>query len=194
MKAHYTMLVLVCFAAAALADGSETISVSPAPDGKSTQLTSPAGTLVVPLLEVQALAVLKSPSGVPSVLLSGRSCTECDENRSLYLVPLAYRDGKLLRYDYPGKLIDRDNGKTVQRVRGFYGDCAGTAKDSVVLMLSFKGADGHWHRTNSVLYPSDIPGQLENPLELKATRAAIEQRVKAGACHELPGLTQRSEP
>jgi len=194
MKVHYTMLVLVCCAAAALADGSEAISVTPAPDGKSTQLTSPAGTLVVPLLEVQALAVLKSPSGVPSVLVSGRSCTECDENRSLYLVPLAYREGKLLRYDYPGKLIDRDSGKIAQRVRGFYGACAGTAKDSLVLMLSFKGADGHWHQTNSVLYPSDMPGHMENPLELKTTQTAIEQRVKAGACHELPGLTQRSEP
>ena len=194
MKGLSTLLVLASFAAAAYADGSDAVSVTPASDGKSTQLTSTAGTLVVPLLEVRALAVLKSPSGVPSILLSGRSCVECDENRSLYLVPLAYREGKLLRYDYPGKLIDRNSGKITQGVRGFSGECAGAAKDAVVLLLSFKGADGHWHRTNSVLYPSDVPGRMENPLELKTTQAAVARRVKAGACHELPGLDQRSEP
>jgi hypothetical protein len=188
---------MMCLAAcaAAWAQGGDTMTVTPAADGQTTQLTSAAGvSLSVPLSEVQALAVLKSPNGVESVLLSGRSCTECDENRSLYLVPMAYRTGTLLRYDYPGKLSARDSGKTVQRVRAFYGACTGGGKDSLVLLMSFLGADGHWHRTNSVLYPAEIPGRVNNPLELKTTVAAIEQRVKTGACHELPSLDQRSEP
>lgn len=62
MRRRWAIVFLVCFAGGALADGSKTITATPMPDGKSTQLAVGAGTsLVVLLLEVKAGACHELP-------------------------------------------------------------------------------------------------------------------------------------
>lgn len=168
--------------------------VVPAHEHNGTLVTLSDGTnAVVPLVRVEAIAVLKTPSGKLRLLLSGATCTECDMNQSIYLLPLNPKAEEPPRYAYPGTLKTYDTGELVEKSRMFYGQCL-SGTDAVVWFGEYLGEDNKWHKNNSVLWVKDSGMEFSELAPSAGNLKSVLQRIKQGTCKELPGIDGYTEP
>lgn len=164
------------------------------PNSGKSQLSFSNGVVVSYSLErIKPIAVLRTPSGSPRILLSGADCTECDMNESIYLLPLENQTGILPRSAYPGKLKAYDTGELVEKHRMFYGRCLSN-EDSVIWSSDFVGEDNKWHHQNSVIHVKDSGADLAELLPSEGTIKSILERVANGGCKELKGIDGTTEP
>ena len=164
------------------------------PNSGKSQLSFSNGDVVSYSLErIKPIAVLRTPSGSPRILLSGADCTECDMNESIYLLPLKNQTGILPRSAYPGNLKAYDTGELVEKHRMFYGRCLSN-EDSVVWSSDFVGDDNKWHHQNSVIRVKDGGSELADLLPSEGTLKSVLKRVANGECKELKGIDGTTEP
>lgn len=165
-----------------------------APDTHKSLISFSNGTVVSYSLErIKPIAVLRTPSGSPRILLSGADCTECDMNESIYLLPLENKSGILPRNSYPGSLKAYDTGELVAKHRMFYGHCLSN-DDSVVWSSDYVGEDNKWHHQDSVIHVKDTGTDLAILLPSEGTVKSILQHVASGECKELKGIDGTTEP
>lgn len=148
----------------------------------------------VPLYSASAIKVLVAPDGSLFLLVRGSDCTMCDEGASLRLMPIGpngLAEAKE-RYDYPGRLIDHETDKLIQKTRVFYGRCADEAGDVVVWFADYIGDDSKWHKQNAIARLSRKGETFEK--DVKLSLAGVQSSVAARRCTELPGVKQTTEP
>ncbi len=168
--------------------------ITSTPNSGKSQLSFSNGVVVSYSLErIKPIAVLRTPSGSPRILLSGADCTECDMNESIYLLPLENQTGILPRSAYPGNLKAYDTGELVEKHRMFYGSCLSN-EDSVVWFSDFVGDDNKWHHQNSVIHVKDSGSDLVDLLPSEGTFKSILEHVANGECKELKGIDGTTEP
>ena len=130
------------------------------------------------------------------VVLSGRACTECDANISLYILnPLGppAREAMVHRYWMAGRETDRQTGKLIRSSRGFVGHCLADLNEVVATYDSLVDGAGHWHTGLFVarIVADTIAPELRIPPPLISNTLTF---VQAGQCREIAGMTQSSEP
>src|ERR1035437_1486831 len=146
---------------------------------------------------MKVIGRLRTIKKLPYLILSGTTCTECDENISIYIHspsdgPMK-NEGKQLRLSYPGQEIDYQSGQVEYEGRMFYGDCLPAHPNAVVWFDRTLGDDEKWHHGVWVvevkedhLVTTELHGDLP---ELSDAQTA----VRTGQCHELPGIRRNSE-
>jgi hypothetical protein len=131
----------------------------------------------------------------PYVVLTGRGCTECDADISLYILsPLAPPSTEMgRRYWAPGVVRDFATHKVIRRSRGFVGRCLTAPWDAVLTFDSLVDAAGKWHAGLFIgrIIGDSIADSLQVPPPPISQTLA---RVRTGTCHEIRGVAQNSEP
>lgn len=164
------------------------------------------GTLTLPdgskfkttLYNMKVVGQLRTTKKLPYFVLSGTTCTECDESISIYIYSPS--DGPMKneaeqpRYAYPGRETDYETGKPVYEARVFWGDCLSTHPNAVIWFERGIGDDKKWHSgvrvaevKNGALVVSRLRGQ---PPKL----ADVQEAVQHGQCQELRGIDGPGEP
>ena len=168
--------------------------------------TDVMGTLTLPdgskfktsLYNMKVIGQLRTTKRLPYFILSGTTCTECDENTSIYIHspsdgPMK-NEAEQLRFAYPGRETDYETGKPVYEAKMFFGDCLATHPNAVIWFERGIGEDQKWHSgvrvaevKNDTLIVSQLNG--ESP-----KLADVQEAVQNGKCRELPGIDGPSEP
>ncbi len=127
-------------------------------------------------------------------VLSGRECTNCDENISIFIAILS--DSLLIekqKFYYPGKLYDLYTGELIYESRLFIGNC-----------LPNKNNIAIWYQK----YLNEKNIMIEDVFIVEATSDSIKSyssinyddinitlnMLKQNKCIEVLGITQNSEP
>ena len=158
------------------------------PDGSKFKTT---------LYGMKIIGQLRTTSKLPYYIMSGTTCTACDENVSIYIHspsdgPMKDEGGQP-RFTHPGEEIDYQTGKTVSKARMFYGDCLPTHPNAVVWFNRTLGDDKKWHDGVLVaevkedrLAITELHADLSKPTDAQLA-------VSARQCNELPGIRSWSE-
>ena len=175
-------------------DGLAVSRISSTPDShKSLIQLSNGASFSVPLERLKLIAILRTPTGVPRLLMSGADCTECDMNTSIYVLKPIDQSGMMPRSEYPGKLKNYETGKLVQKTRMFYGKCL-SSNDSLVWSIDYVGEDNKWHHQDSAMHITDEKLEIK---ELSATSfnfKSVINQLNSGDCKELSGIDGMTEP
>lgn len=132
----------------------------------------------------------------PYLVLSGRGCTECDANISIYfLSPFGPRvsEASTDRYWSPGQETDPNTRRVIRKSRAFIGNCLPDLINGVVWYDSLLFEDGKWETGLAVvrIVADTVAAELRRPAPAPSHTLA---RVRARACRELPRIDQSSEP
>lgn len=173
---------------------------------QETQSTDVTGVLSLPdgskfkttLYNMKVIGQLRTTKKLPYFILAGTTCTECDENTSIYIHSPSdgamKNEGEQPRFSYPGQETDYQSGKIDYEGRMFYGDCLRSHPNAVVWFERALGDDKKWH--DGILIAEVKDDRLvTTELRVDLPRASEAQAaVRAGQCHELPGIKSYSEP
>jgi hypothetical protein len=175
-------------------------------EAQATDLTDQTGVLSLPdgskfktaIYGMKIIGQLRAAKKLPYFILSGTTCTECDENTSIYIHSPS--DGAMKdeaqqrRFVYPGRKTDYETGKPIYEARMFFGDCLATHPNAVIWFERGIGDDKKWHPGVSVaevkddnLLVSRLPEPLPKPVQ-------VQEAVRNGKCQELSGIDSSSEP
>jgi len=147
------------------------------------------------LYDVTFLGILPARPA-PFLVLSGRGCTECDANISVYfLSPLGPRvsEASTDRYWSPGRETDPDTRTVIRKSRAFIGNCLQDVSSGVVWYDSLLSDTGKWATGLAVvrIVADTVAAELRRPAPSPSLTLT---RVRTGACREIPGIDQSSEP
>ena len=147
------------------------------------------------LYEVTFLGTLPARPA-PYLVLSGRGCTDCDANISVYfLSPLGPRASEAItdRYWSPGQETDPSTGTVIRKSRAFIGNCLQDVISGVVWYDSLLSDKGDWATGLAVvrIVADTVAAELRRPAP---SPSLTLQRVRTGVCREIPGINQSSEP
>ena len=147
------------------------------------------------LYDVTFLGILAAHP-VPYLVLSGRGCTECDANISIYfLSPLGPRvsEASTDRYWSPGRETDPDTRTVIRKSRAFIGNCLQDVISGVIWYDSLLSDEGKWATGLAVvrIVADTVAAELRRPAPSSSLTLT---RVRTGACREIPGIDQSSEP
>ena len=162
-------------------------------EGKELILSS-GKRLKTSLFDLKYIGVLQTIDKAPFYILSGRSCSNCDENISIYIWspdngPML-SNGKQPRYSYPGKEKDYATNELIFENRMFY-NCHSPYENSIIWVQRSLNDKNVWE--NSVFIVSVVSNQLHETKISKSTK--IDEFVSGkGNCKELPGIETTSEP
>jgi len=168
---------------------SEVMGVLSLPDGSKFKTT---------LYNMRVIGQLRTTKKLPYFILAGTTCTECDENTSIYIHSPS--DGEMKneaeqpRFAYPGREKDYQTGKLVYEGKMFFGDCLVSYPNAVIWFERGIGDDEKWHASVSVAQVVNDRLLVSQPHDqlLKLTEA--QEAVRKGRCQELPGVDAWSEP
>ena len=116
-------------------------------DGATTLTFRNGHRLQLGLVEVALLGQLAAPSGAPFLVLGGRSCSECDIERKIYVIR-ADADSivRPAGYYYPGTAQPGGEDSTAIFYRGrlFIGRCLASSRAVAVWFQSEKDSTSRW--------------------------------------------------
>jgi hypothetical protein len=150
------------------------------------------------LYGMKTIGWLRTDKKLPYFILSGRTCTQCDENTSIYIHspsdgPMK-NEAEQRRFLYPGKETNYEDGSTLYEGRMFFGDCLASHPNAVVWFERSLRDDKKWHEDvflaevkGDDLSGEELHGELPKPSE-------AQDAVRRGKCRELPGIDRSSEP
>ena len=149
------------------------------------------------LYEMSYLESLTDSSGSTYFVLSGRTCKECDENISIFLIspkdtikPLS----ELPKYTYPGKKFDYENNKLIFESKLFIGNCVNNDGKTTSLIWVQKEMNNN-NKLDSLMFIVDIFNDKIIERKIKPQTKEYNsnlQRLKK--CREIKGVETTSEP
>jgi hypothetical protein len=148
------------------------------------------------LFDVKYIGSLTNGNKAPFLIFSGRDCTECDENISIYIHSpsngrLNVDNGKN-RFQYPGTEKDFESDTVLYKARAFYGHVLPSVK-GVVWYQQELMTDKTWGSSTFLVNlntGSEVDTLLKGTEKLKSTLKLLEQ----GHCKEIKGMSYLSEP
>jgi len=145
------------------------------------------------LFDLKYIGQLQTKKKAPYLILSGRSCKDCDENISIYI--WSPDDGEMKsggqqpRYSYPEKEEDYLTNELVYGNRMFYGSCLGT--ESCIWVQRSLNKNKTWK--NSV-FMVKVQNDTLREIKLNESAELNELLGKVIKCSELPGTVNTTEP
>lgn len=150
------------------------------------------------LYNMKVVGQLRTTKKLPYFILSGTTCTECDENISIYIHSPS--DGAMKneaeqhRFVYPGREKDYETGQLVYEAKMFFGDCARNLPNAVVWFERGIGEDRKWHSGVSVAEITNDSLVFRKLNDELPTLSEVQESVRNGKCRELPGVDGTTEP
>jgi len=132
------------------------------------------------------------------LVFSGRSCNECDANRTIYIH--SPDDGPMLggerdtRYTFPGEYRDHEFGKLVRTARVFIGQCLASSTPAVLWFEGARTESGKWERGVFVAEVVDDRLVARPRTDSPPKLAQVVAAVKKVSCRELKGVKGYVEP
>ncbi|SHJ57781.1 hypothetical protein SAMN04488028_101560 [Reichenbachiella agariperforans] len=146
------------------------------------------------LYELEFVAQLPTKTKIPYLILTGRQCTMCDANISIYIHSPS--DGSMkqsheqLRYGLPGELYNWEDGELIAKKRAFYGEIFPN-NHGVVWYQSELDEKGNWIEST---YFAGISGDTLLGSFIEANIDSTLLQVNKKLAFELPGTSQLTEP
>jgi hypothetical protein len=184
----------LCTATAQQIGGQRTVrtdvtGVLSLPDGSKFQTT---------LYNMKVIGQLRATKKLPYFILAGTTCTECDENTSIYIHSPSdgamKNEAEQARFAYPGRETDYQTGKPVYEARMFFGDCLASYPNAVIWFERGIGDDKKWHSDVSVAQVINDGLLVSQPHDQLPKLTEAQEAVRNGKCQELPGRNSWSEP
>lgn len=150
------------------------------------------------LYNMKVIGQLRTTKKLPYFILAGTTCTECDENTSIYIHSPS--DGPMKneaeqpRFSYPGRETDNETGKLVYEAKIFFGDCLASHPNAVIWFEHGIGDDKKWHSGVSVAQVSNDMLRVSQLHDQLPKLAEVQGAVRNGKCQELRGIDRPSEP
>jgi hypothetical protein len=146
------------------------------------------------LFDLRYIGQLATKHKAPYLILSGRSCTACDENISIYIYSPSDGEmksgGKQPRYSYPGKEMDYMTKELIFESKMYYGNCLNPETPSVIWVdRTLNGKN--WDNSLFIL---SIENDDIHEKEIKNENEIKQLLSKVIKCKELPGTIMTSEP
>jgi hypothetical protein len=149
------------------------------------------------LYEMNYLESLTDSSGSTYFVLSGRTCKECDENISIFLVspkdtirPLS----ELSKYTYPGKEFDYKNTKLIFESKLFIGNCINNGGKTTSLIWVQKEMN-NYKKLDSLMFIVDIFNDKIRERKIKPQTQEYNSNLQyLKNCKEIKGVETASEP
>lgn len=145
------------------------------------------------LFDLKYIGELKTRRKAPYLILSGRSCEDCDENISIYI--WSPDDGKMrpaeqqARYSYPGKEEDYFTNESTYECRMFYGNCL--EAESCIWIQRSIDSNKNWDSSVFIVQVQNDTLQEIMLRESAELEVVLREIVK---CSELPGIVFTTEP
>jgi hypothetical protein len=149
------------------------------------------------LYDLSYIGQLKTKDKAPYLVLSGKTCENCGEYKSIFIHSPS--DGEMKsgneidRYSYPGKEYEMGFNDPVFESRFFYGQCSPDYENSIIWLQNFQDAEGKWRESlyvvtveNDTLSEVNVVGQKEI--------ADFKKTVEINKCMELEGIERTIEP
>ncbi len=150
------------------------------------------------LYHMKVIGQLRATKKLPYFILAGTTCTECDENTSIYIHSPS--DGAMKneadqrRFAYPGRETDYETGRPDYEAKMFFGDCLATHPNAVLWLERGIGEDKKWHSGASVAQVRNDKLLVIELHDKFPNMAEVRQAVGHGKCQEVPGIDRSSEP
>ena len=149
------------------------------------------------LYDMNYIETLKDSLGNSFIVLSGRTCKECDENISIFILnpedtlrPLS----ELPKYSYPGKEYDYENNQLNFESRLFIGDYLNSICHSICLIWLQKFKNSSNELDSSMFIVDVFNGQLRER-EIKSQSQEYSGNLQYLInCKEIKGIRTTSEP
>lgn len=170
-------------------NGEELMGILHLHDGSKFQTT---------LYELKVIGQLRTQHKLPYYILSGVGCQECDANVSIYVHspsdgPMK-DEGTQQRFEYPGRVLSRENRRVLSHSRMFYGECAVEHPNAVIWFDRYLGDDKRWHTSVSLAEIKDDKMVFTEARGGLPRLAEAENAVQKSQCREVPGIDQWEEP
>jgi hypothetical protein len=172
---------------------------STVPDDVTGVLTLSDGSkFATALYNMKIIGQLRTAKKIPYFILSGTTCTECDENISIYIHSPS--DGPMKdeatqpRFSYPGREKDYETGKLVYDAKVFFGDCLASRTNAVIWFEHWSGDDKKWHSSISVAEVKNDNLAVSKLDGASVKLSDVQAAVRNGKCWEIPGVDRSSEP
>lgn len=149
------------------------------------------------LYEMSYLESLTDSSGSTYFVLSGRTCKECDENISIFLVspkdtikPLS----EIHKYTHPGKEFDYENNKLIFESKLFIGNCINNGGKTTSLTWVQKEMNNN-NKLDSLMFIVDIFNDKVRERKVKPQTQEYNSNLQyLKNCREIKGVETTSEP
>jgi hypothetical protein len=146
------------------------------------------------LYQLNFIAQLPTKTKIPYLILTGRQCTMCDANISIYIHSPSdgpmNRSHKQTRYGLPGELFYWEDGELIAKKRAFYGEVF-PENHGVVWYQSEMDEDGTWVEST---YFVGISGDTLLGSFIEANIDSTLFQVNKKLAFEIPGTSQSTEP
>lgn len=147
------------------------------------------------LYDLNFIGQLSAENKSPYLIFSGRSCTECDENISIYIHSPS--DGDIVteygqnRYPFPGVMRERETGKEIFTSTAYFGQVLDTVR-GVIWYNTITNEDGKQYSTLLTYIDHDT---LTTVVFKNIKGLATTQNLSAkGRCKTIEGIEYLSEP
>ena len=142
------------------------------------------------ILNFRLVDYLVSSEGVTFIIFSGRDCTECDAENSLYIDAIKKNTYDVSGYTFPGRYYLQDSQQLLGETRVFYGQCLTPHTEVNVAFIS-----RHFgmQQQLKVLYLNEDKVSHSNQNATKEIIDGIEVNLSNGRCFEIYGNDVYSE-
>lgn len=149
------------------------------------------------LYEMNYLESIADSNGITYFVVSGRTCKECDENISVFIIspkdtikPLT----ELPKYTYPGKEFDYENNELIFESKLFVGNCINKREKTISLVWVQKAKNNN-NKLDSLIFIVDIlNGKIRERKIQPQTQEYISNLQYLKNCREIKGVETTSEP
>ena len=145
------------------------------------------------LYDLKYIGQLPSNNKAPYIIISGRSCENCDENISIYIHSPSDGEmkshGKQIRYSYPGKELDAETNELVFESKMYFGDCLEKYPNSVIWNQKFLNDQNKWEKSVFIV---QVYNDTLKEINIKNT-SILDEIKKGTACQEVEGIKMISE-
>jgi len=135
-------------------------------------------------------------------IVSGRSCTQCDENISIFLFPENPEFIKSKnpikntdRFSYPGKVFYYEDNSLIYESSTFFGKCLDDFENVIVWVDKGLTDSNEWEESIYMiqLFNDKTIDDVKPELKLSLLEQ-IDKHIAEGKCFEIEAIDQTSEP
>lgn len=146
------------------------------------------------VVEFEFIDLIESNSGSIFILFAGRTCTECDMAKTIYISSIKNKKLNTDRaYPYPGKQLSHEDGSLMMESRLFYGECLVSNEPSLVWHAGYYD-DNKWQKIINGLNVRGTELLEIADSEVQPVLLEIESRIKKHLCIEVAGQELYSSP
>lgn len=136
-------------------------------------------------------------NGITYFVVSGRTCKECDENISVFIIspkdtlkPIT----ELPKYTYPGKELDYENNDLIFESRLFVDNCTNKGEKTISLVWVQKAKNNNNKLDSSIFIVDILNGKIRERKIQSQTQEYISNLKYLKNCREIKGIKTTSEP